>query len=557
MQNTGPVEKPPAKIGVIGGGIAGICAARECISRGLNVTIFEERSELGGIWTSENSPVFDALTTNTATFETCLSNISPPRTLPTSSLSQYDDLCFTREEMMDYIQIIIKNAPELLECAELSTKVISVKQTPSKTYDIFFLTHEAVLQQSEFDKVIIATGYFHTPFLPPPSELPGIDKHKDKIMHVQKYKNPSQLQGKRILVVGGSVSGCEAAGDMLASESSSEGPASVTLNARTMRFLFLKQHEGEVFMSKICTRFHGLRHLAGRLDNELYAKEMHTYFPQFLTNSDYPAPKPDGPIKVPFVPAWVPVNGKLYQACQQNKLEWKISPLECITETGVRFKDGTVGEYDVIVFSSGYKLNLSFLEEDVQRAIFADGVNLLDLYDYTFHPDVVNMAFVGMFPPGSAYTPMVDNQSRWVARVFSGDSQLPAFDEMRKGVQQYKQYRSSPNSRFVVVGYDILDVLAEHGGFEVDLAKYPELSKALLFGPMVPAQFRLFGEDKSKHAMEDTIRQFEAGGFKAGDNVVSLETYKELKTVCQILQEQGNCPPSLPGAIRNLVVSET
>ncbi|CAN8076887.1 unnamed protein product [Agarophyton chilense] len=558
MSSDGLLGKPPTtRICVVGGGISGICAARACLLSGLNVTLFEKRSKLGGIWSLENSPVFDSLSSNTATFEAGLSDIPPLRVFPSSSLGKYDDLCCTSQEMADYIQLIVKKTPRFFESTKLKTNVLSVTQTPSKTYCVSFLSDGTRAQESEFDKVIISTGYFNTPFVPPASELPGIDKYRGKVLHVSMYKNPSQLKGKHVLIVGGSVSGCEAAGDMLAF-ASSEGPTSVTLNTRSMRFLLLKQHKGEVLLSKLGTRFQRFRDLAGRFENEQYSQTMSSFIPQFLSNSDYPAPEPDGPIKIPYVPSWVPVSGKLYEACQKKKLQWKVSSLECITENGVRFRDGTEGEYDVIVFATGYRLHLPFLEKDVQQTICAgNGVNLLDLYDYTFHPEVPNMAFVGMFSPATSIIPIVDNQSRWVARVFNGDVQLPSDEELNHGVQLYRQTRSSPNSRFVVHGFDVLDVFAKHGDFEVNLAKFPQLCRALLFGPMIPAQFRLFGSEHSEEALEETMKQFEAAGFKIGDNVVSSEIYEELRTICHILDEKGICPSSLPVALGHLVVSKT
>lgn len=43
-------------VAVIGGGIAGIAAAKNCLQYGQNVTVFEQKESLGGTWVySEHS----------------------------------------------------------------------------------------------------------------------------------------------------------------------------------------------------------------------------------------------------------------------------------------------------------------------------------------------------------------------------------------------------------------------------------------------------------------------------------------------------------------------
>lgn len=85
---------------VIGADVAGLCAARACLERGLNITIFDSRSQLGDIWDeTEPIPVFETLTTNTASFETAFSDVSLMRVNTSRILTEHDNLCLTHTEL--------------------------------------------------------------------------------------------------------------------------------------------------------------------------------------------------------------------------------------------------------------------------------------------------------------------------------------------------------------------------------------------------------------------------------------------------------------------------
>jgi hypothetical protein len=55
-------------------------------------------------------------------------------------------------------------------------------------------------------------------------------------------------------------------------------------------------------------------------------------------------------------------------------------------------------------------------------------------------------------------------------------------------------------------------VFARHAGVEPDLARWPQLKRALLFGPLSPASFRLQGP----HALADAARKVEAQAAEFG-----------------------------------------
>lgn len=63
----------------------------------------------------------------------------------------------------------------------------------------------------ESEKLVVATGYNHTPFIP---TWEGQENFQGEVVHSREYKNGSPYRGKRVLVVGAGNTGAEAALDL-------------------------------------------------------------------------------------------------------------------------------------------------------------------------------------------------------------------------------------------------------------------------------------------------------------------------------------------------------
>lgn len=79
------IMKEHLSVAIIGGGAAGIIAARCCTKEGLVPTVFEATSRIGGHWS--NAPdaptgVFDGLMTNIPFYEIAVTDVLPLRTGP-------------------------------------------------------------------------------------------------------------------------------------------------------------------------------------------------------------------------------------------------------------------------------------------------------------------------------------------------------------------------------------------------------------------------------------------------------------------------------------------
>lgn len=544
-------------VAIIGGGVSGIAAARACLEENLQITIFEKRPVLGGIWSMDNTPVFDNLTSNTSVFEAAYSDLPVIRTKPHPNLSPDDSLCFRKTEMYEYLQNVVNSSP-VRSSAILEATVTSIIRNVSDkviSFTVHYTTPTTSVQCKTFDKLILATGIHNTPFIPSPKHIPGIDTTNMQIMHVCKYRNPAQLQNKRVLVIGGAVSGCEAAADMAAGPPEAR-PAHVTLSSRSSRYIVAKQRQNHLFLCRISTRFHNLRAVSGRYGRKEANKEFMRHVPDFSVNTDYNIPAPVGDIVMPFVPNFVPVNVKLLNASKQGDvLDWNIGGVKRLLEDSVEFNDGRVEKFDTVILATGYKLDMSYLEDHVEQKLRSDkSSSLCDLYDHTFHPELDGMAMIGLFPPGASFIAMADCQARWAASVLSGAVDRESDEVMWGGIRQYRKLQKDESSHFVRFGYEVVDLFARHGGFEIDLRQYPEYSKMLLFGPLVPAQFRLFGRGKKDEARKEFEKQMIASGFKVGDCSITKEQMDEIRAVSRVMDEKNGYVKGLSHVLEYLTV---
>ncbi|KAK1854847.1 putative flavin dependent monooxygenase [Colletotrichum chrysophilum] len=226
------------RVAVIGAGPCGLAAAKYFLAetKFSKVQIFEQRDTVGGVWTYSSlsvididfsiprtqptknpdtaiavegheakqfvSPVYDFLETN---IPHTLMNYSDKKFPSTASL--FPPHQTVKKYLEDY-------AEELKPIISLSTQVLGLKKVQSgsqvcweiETQDL--KTNE--ITTSQFDAVMVASGHYNDPFIPDIPGLADFDKaHPGTISHSKFYRNASQYEGKKVIVVGNSASGID------------------------------------------------------------------------------------------------------------------------------------------------------------------------------------------------------------------------------------------------------------------------------------------------------------------------------------------------------------
>ena len=144
----------------------------------------------------------------------------------------------------------------------------------------------------------------------------------------------------------------------------------------------------------------------------------------------------------------------------------------------------------------------------IRTTLDLDAVHL-DADRYTFHPDLPGLAFVGMWDQSGGYFVPLELQARWIAYTWGGAIPEPATPN------------NGPRSTLIARGADSQKTrmnlaaltFARAAGVEPHLENWPDLRRALLFGPLAPSCFRLEGPD----ALPDAPARFarDAAAFGA------------------------------------------
>jgi dimethylaniline monooxygenase (N-oxide forming) len=505
------------RVAVVGAGPSGLVAAKSLTEEGLEPVVFEQADGVGGQWygPSAHSGVWPGMRANTSKTLDAFSDFPSAESLP----------MFPRvEELRDYLRSYAQ-AFDLNRSIRLKTPVRRIERD-----DGGWRVVTDAGDPERFDGVVVASGRFNRPHRP---VIEGIEGFTGEVVHSFHYRGRDAFRGKRVVVLGNSVSGTEIASDLAIDDS-----IRVTAALRQPRYVIPRVSRGVPSDWRFFTRFSAYLPMA--LPAEAVADNLKRSVLDVSGHpSQYGAPAPHENILVAHI--------TLCQHWLAYVAEGRIHCRPALV--GVRgrtvvFADGREEETDAIVTATGYDLSLPFLTEDVRRTVNADPT-ALDLYVHTFHPDLPGLAFIGQYILIGPYVPCVELQARWIAMVWSGVRELPPRERMRRGIEAWRDMRQMTSTLFLP---PLAVALSQEAGVAPDLAARPEITRHLLFGPLAPAQFRLDGHGWRADAL-DRFKQ--ALGAFGGDTspVPTAEELRELRTLAGAL---GDRAPELGSALDTL-----
>jgi len=500
-----PVHMPDRAVAVIGGGPAGLVAARTLKKHGFAPIVFEASPRIGGQWNaaSPSSGVWAGMRTNTSRILTAFSDLDHA---PDASVYP------SQAEMLAYLERYAE-AGGLNAHIRLSTRVEAVERGPGAGWIV--RTRRGDSPASEiFSRVVVATGRYTAPDAPAIAGLATFAGVGGAI-HSAQYKGAEAYRGKSVLVAGCSISALE-----IASELAASGAAKVCVAMRRQRYVLQKLLAGVPTDHVAFTRFAAQ---AGKtLPPEALAAGMkHMVVTSCGSPEQFGAPKPDDNIFAAGV-----TQSQNYLALVA---EGRIQPRPWIARVDgrtVHFADGASEAVDAIILGTGFKLSLPFLSDAIAASLGLDGEHI-DLHDHTLHPDLDGLGFLGLYPLVGPYFPVLELQARWLAYVWAGLRPTPSVETMKQGVTMAQARRGGPQEAPM---HALADLFARNAGVEPDPAAWPALERALWFGPLSPASFRLTGPDAELDAPARTADAARAFGAIASQTITAEEAAK-LKAV--------------------------
>jgi cation diffusion facilitator CzcD-associated flavoprotein CzcO len=431
-----------SRIAIVGGGPSGIVAAKFALEAGFDVTVFEAGDRLGGQWDTAgaHSGVWPGMHTNTSRTMTAFSDVPAPAEHPLHPAA---------EQINAYLNGYAERF-DIPRRVRFGTEVNHV--APAWRVD-----------GERFDAVILASGLFRKPRIPP-----VVKRFGGPWLHSFDYPGADPFAGRSVVVYGNGISGLELASD-LASR------AQVISAFRKSRYVIQKVVDGVPSDWQWYTLFGALERR--RLPSEDWGRRQRERVLRLAGDpADFGAPAPDEDIRRAGI-----------SLCQDYLAQIQDGQIVChpsiasIEGQTIEFSDGSSVRADVLISATGYELDLPYLDPEITQLLGPE----LNLYQRTFHPGLPGLAVVGQFALQGPYFPLLELQARWIAGLWSGQLAPPADERVRHVMAEPRPPLDAHNALALT--------LSEELGVSPDPADFAELSEPLMFGPMLPARYRLCG----------------------------------------------------------------
>jgi thioredoxin reductase len=380
------------KVCVIGAGPSGIAAAKNLLDEGLHVTVYDYGKEVGGNW------VFTEDESHSSVFETT-------HIISSKTLSQYDDFPMpadypdypSHRHLAAYFQGYARHFG-LYPLIQFQTLVKNCQLTEGGLWAV--TTVKNGNENTEiFDALVVCNGHHWQPRMP---EYAG--QFTGEFIHSHVVKRFARFKDQRVLVIGGGNSAADVGVE------ASRVAASVDMSWRRGYWIAPK-----FIMGKPVDTIGGSMDAMPRW---LWAKSIEWMLKlRNGTNSQHGFPNP----KMPFGAHHPTINEDLFYTVRHGKIKPRpdIARLEGKT---VQFKDGSSGEYDVIVACTGYQIVHPFFDKNLIDYSEGD----VPLWLRMLHPTLKNLYFIGLFQPLGCIWPGSELQSKIMARELAGKWQRPS-----------------------------------------------------------------------------------------------------------------------------------
>jgi cation diffusion facilitator CzcD-associated flavoprotein CzcO/amino acid transporter len=316
---------------LVGAGPAGLVMARALIKEGIPFDWYERNPNVGGIWDMSNAdtPMYESCHFISSKYTSGFYGYPMPKEFP-----DYP----SQSEIFQYI----KGFADEFGLTGRVRFGISVEDAQPIEVDQWRVSFSDGRSEI-YEGLINATGVTWHANRP---HIKGEELFRGEIMHSVKYRSPSEFEGKRVLIVGAGNSGVDIASD--AAIHAEKAYLSVRRGYRFIpKYIFGIPTDalisGKIAPPKGVSITGDVTKLVDSLVGDL---------------TRYGLPKPDHDL----LASHPIMNTQVLHHLGHGDLIAK-ADIEEITETGVRFKDGSSVDLDLIVLATGYSYSVPYLEQ--------------------------------------------------------------------------------------------------------------------------------------------------------------------------------------------------
>jgi len=486
-------------VAVIGAGPAGLVSAKALAECNIEATVFEKSTDVGGVWNPENGPTWEGMRTNLSSHTCAFSDYK-------NDVSNHDFP--TVPEMQDYLKKYAKNFG-IDSSVSFESRVERI--TPNgKKWDVTIQDKDGTSRVDTFEGVIVASGFFSQGPLP---EIPGRQDFKGSILHSSQYRSHKEFAGKKVVIVGNSVSGVEICADVCASAES------VTHLVRTPSWIVPRYLHDDRAGRKIPLDLVFYRRSEPGdekpLSIEDASRRRNRYLSGFTEQNelDHQALSINPDSERPF---HVAISDNYVSLVKQKAIDVRrAETIDRLKANQVRAGEHCI-EADVIIFATGFKFDLPFLNDDIKEKMefdSQDGFQPAILFKSTLLNNLPNFAFVGAYK--GPYFATMELQARFAAKTLSEGGLAIDEESYQAGLSEERSIRARrPRPQFPHGDYVAFsDGLARLTGCYPEVTSDDPMYRHIYGDPVVPAHYRLTGPNSDVELARRTITDLNTAMF--------------------------------------------
>jgi dimethylaniline monooxygenase (N-oxide forming) len=384
---------------IIGAGSSGMVAVKALTDAGVEFDCFEKTSVVGGNWAfgSPWSAAYRTLHINS--YRKDMEYADFPMPAGTVDFPHHEQVAAYFNGYVDHFG--------LRPLISFNTGVELAVPRPQGGWDVTLSTGET----RAYRFLIVASGHHNEPRMPEPP-FPGVFDGEQ--MHAHNYRDISQLEGRKVVVVGMGNSAMDITVE------SSYVAKQTYLSSRRAAYIIPKYILGRPslpippWLPWQVRQFllqQAVRMAVGPVERYGLAKPQHKILQTHPTVSDTLLSRLSHGAVIP--------KPNIAELCRGH----------------VRFVDGSTVEADTIVYCTGYRITFPFFDPEV----FSAPDNDLRLYYRVFPLERADLALIGYVQPWGAIMPAAEAQSKMVADYLRGDYALPGREAMARWVSHERK----------------------------------------------------------------------------------------------------------------------
>jgi thioredoxin reductase len=395
-------ERDSDRYCVIGAGAAGLATMAVLLDNGIAFDCFEQSEHVGGHWHTD----YESLHLITSRAISGFAGHPMPEHYPTYP---------SRDQMRAYLESFA-DKHSLRGHVQFDTRVTVAR--PRGTDGWTVETSDGVPR--EYAGVFVCNGHLWDPNRPTyPGEFTG------KQMHSADYRNIDDIEGTRVLTIGSGNSGCDLAVDVA--------------NARLESSISVRR--GQMFQPKAIfgkprAEIGWLAKLPVALNERVSRALVDVVVGPTSAYRGLPEPTTRNLNKQPPV-----VNNLLLYWIHHGRIT-VVPGVSRFDGQTVHFTDGTSGEFDTILWATGFKVTLPFLDPSLLQ--WKDGVPVRTA-GLTLPVGAENLFFIGLAAPRGPQLPVYSLQAALIARML----RLPK--ERRAGMAARFAAIDTPDTRIDII----------------------------------------------------------------------------------------------------------